>query len=230
MKLWGYDGQSGTFRMYYENEWRADITVAGAVRYLTEQLRQSIINDFETAYFAYIEKGTGFYGSLRILLPNLTFLGTLFKGRDNSRNVVEFIRRYLGSVNNEYQHLGDLLYAIYRHGLAHTNMPKIIFVNGWNVGWVITFDNEHHLSLTTIGLKDYNIWISPFQLYIDLRDAIDIYIEDLKKSDNILLFNSFKDGYVSMAKYHNRNNIGMNCNAGFDYLREKIQEYQESQD
>lgn len=228
MNLWGFDWHSGTFRKYDVDNWRNEITVDGAVRYLIEQLKQSIIDDFETAYFAYLEKGTGFFGCMRILCPNITFLGALYMGEDTSRAAVEFIRIYLGQVNEEYQNLGDVFYAIYRHGLAHTNMPKIITVNDKDVGWILTLGNEPHLVLSSEGLKDYNIWISPYQLYKDMIKGIDIYINDLKNSDDNTLFSNFKQGYIEMAKYHNRRNIGMRCDFGFKYIAEKIRELNES--
>lgn len=211
--------------MYFVSEWEQEITVNGVVKYLNEHLKQSIINDFETAYLVYINRGNvGYFGSLRILFPSITFLGALYGGYDSSSNVVLFIKNCLGKFNDVYKNIGDVLYAVYRHGLIHTNMPKVIIVNNVDVGWVITFNDNLHLNFNKIGLKEYNIWISPHQLYIDLLSAIDSYITELKDINNIHLINNFKRGFIQMTKYHREQDIQMNCRSGFDYINKKIHE------
>jgi hypothetical protein len=39
--------------------------------------------------------GKGFFGSLRIIFPTITFLGALYKGKDETDNAVAFMEDYL---------------------------------------------------------------------------------------------------------------------------------------
>lgn len=223
--LWAYDISLNDFRRFdSEMDWEAHITKEGVVKYLTRHLKKAINDDFDPAYSAYLrEKRGGYFALLRMLFPSITFLGTLYKGSDASSSAVAFIREYLGKVNRKYEGLGDLIYLVFRHGLIHTHMPKVILVGDTEVGWVITYEDKDHLNVNKLGLKPLNIYISPHQLRIDLLKAIDYYIEDfydIQKSD--LLFQNFMNGFITMVKFYNKSEFRMNCNKGLDYIRKML--------
>ena len=182
----------------------------------TEESKQQKLKD------EYIKGGGigGYFSLLRSLFPSITFLGTLYKGVDNSSNCVAFIKDYMGKINNQYNNIGDLIVLIFRHGLMHTQMPKVISVDGLNIGWVITYNDRDHLNVSTIGLKPINIYISPHQLYLDLLNALDFYMTDLTSKPELL--DNFKKGFLTMVLFYQEPEIEMNCKIGFEYLRSKI--------
>jgi len=209
MSLYAYDEKRGDFRLFKsEQGWRSQITVNGVKRYLREHLKKSVVNDFTPAMAAYEAcsrvsgVGVGFFGSLRILFPTVTFLGALFKGTDKAKNAIAFMERYLGKVNPRYEKLSDLTYTVYRHGLTHTQMPKVVDIDGWIVGWMITYNDAEHLKVKLDADKKHlQIPISPVALFNDLLRAIDLYIQDFdnpRKRAELLL--NFENGFVSMAR------------------------------
>jgi hypothetical protein len=101
-------------------------------------------------------------------------------------------------------------------------MPKVIKVNDINVGWVITFNNYSHLNVLKSGLKPLNIYINPYQLYIDFLQAIEQYKNDLRDpSKNEELLSNFKKGFMTMGKFYIENEIQgkQNYQTGFAYLK-----------
>ncbi len=58
------------------------------------------------------------------MFPYIDLLGYLFKGRSSSINAVEFMREYLGRVDNRYQEVSGLIYDALRHGYIHLATPK----------------------------------------------------------------------------------------------------------
>jgi|GEM_PF-4664567 len=226
-EMWGYDQNTGDFREYATiDEWKNEITCKGAKRYLKEHLKKSLIDDFLPAYCSYIKSGSGFFALPRIIFPVIDFLGALYKGSNSSRNAYLFMRDYLGQVKREYTLYGDLIYYIYRHGLVHTQMPKIIKVKNTNIGWTITFDDVLHLNISPVGLKPFNVYLSPHQLFLDLCKAINIYISDFddptKRND---LLDKFKEGFIEMARVYDPNahiRFRRFCQMGLQNLRQRI--------
>ncbi len=131
--VWAYDPRINEFCLFStEQEWKDCIDVPGASSYLKNDLQKSLKDDFYPAYEAYKSSRGGFFALPRIVFPYITFLGTLLGGRDSSENAIEYMNKYLSKVNSTFgdKQLCDFIYRVYRHGLAHTNMPKVASENG----------------------------------------------------------------------------------------------------
>ena len=201
--VWAYDQGINDFRLFQTTqEWKDHITMSGAISYLKKHLQKSLKDDFYPAYEAYKSRRVGFFALPRIVFPYITFLGTLFGGRDSSANAVNYMKKYLSKVNQTYadKEFCDFIYRVYRHGLAHTNMPKVVAENGKIFGWRITFDDSQHLNVDrTPGIsgKSAILSISPKKLADEVVSSINEYINDLQ--NGIALFDTFKEGFLSMA-------------------------------
>ena len=201
--VYAYDQKIDDFRLFAaEQEWKDDLDVSGAISYLKNHLQKSLKDDFYPAYDAYKSRGVGFFALPRIVFPYITFLGTLFGGKDSSENAVNYMKKYLSKVNQTYadKELCDFIYRVYRHGLAHTNMPKVVAENGKIFGWRIVFDDSQHLNVDRtprISSKSAILSISPKKLADEVVSSIDEYINDLQ--NNPALFDTFKEGFLSMA-------------------------------
>lgn len=198
--VWAYDQGKKDFRLFSsEQEWKDHITVCGAISYLKNHIQKSLKDDFYPAYEAYNSKGVGFFALPRIIFPYITFLGTLLGGF--SENAVDYMHIYLSKINQTYRdkELCKFIYVVYRHGLAHTNMPKVASENGKIFGWQISFDDTKHLCVYEgkgMG-KAAILSISPKKLADEVISSIDEYIKDLQVK--LELFDRFKEGFVSMA-------------------------------
>lgn len=131
--IYGYDQRINDFQLFStEQEWKNHIDVSGAISYLKNHLQKSLKDDFYPAYEAYRSRGVGFFALPRIVFPYITFLGTLLSGKDSSENAIEYMNKYMGKANTIFNNkeLCDFIYRVYRHGLAHTNMPTVSSENG----------------------------------------------------------------------------------------------------
>lgn len=207
--IWAYDYRINDFRLFQTaQEWEGHIEVSGAVRYLKEHLQKSLINDFFPACEAYKRKvDAGFFALPRIVFPYIAFLGTLLGGGESSKYAIEYMNKYMAKINSTYEdkQLCDFIYRVYRHGLAHTNMPKVVSENGKTFGWRIVFDDRQHLNIDNnpeIRGKSALLIISPNKLAEEVISSIDEYIEDLKTRTD--LFDNFKKGFIFMATTSHR--------------------------
>ncbi|MBI4216432.1 MAG: hypothetical protein HY687_03470 [Chloroflexi bacterium] len=205
MHLWAYDEQIGDFRLFAsQQEWEAHITVHGAARYLREHLQESLRNDFYPAHEAYERiGGVGFFALPRIIFPYITFLGTLLKGTDNAVNAISYMEKYFPKVNQTYGEKGlcAFIYKVYRHGLTHTNMPKVVNDSGKIYGWTLTFIDADHLKVAREGIprgKAANLYINPKKVADEVVSSIDEYIKDLYLEEDSLI--NFRKGFISMAE------------------------------
>lgn len=137
----------------------------------------------------------------RILFPYITFLGTLYKGEDKTESALAFMQEYMGRVAESYKDLSGLYYVGYRHGLLHTNMPKLFAFAGDYIGWWVSFANSTESNRTDF-LKGGKVFY-PDLFYKDLCKAINLYIKDFNdpKKQNVM-FSNFKKGFVEMAKLY----------------------------
>jgi len=201
--VWAYDQIINGFRLFLsEQEWKDYITVPGAISYLKEHLQKSLKDDFYPAYEAYKSRGVGFFVLPRIVFPYITFLGALLSGRESSTYAIDYMSKYLSKVNSTFgdRELCDFIYGVYRHGLAHTNMPKVSVENGKVFGWRIVFDDSQHLNVdATPGIsgKSALLSISPKKLADEVVCSIDEYVRDLQTGT--ALFDKFKNGFLCMA-------------------------------
>ena len=205
--VYAYDKSINDFSIFSsEQVWKDHLDVDGAISYLTNHLQQSLKDDFYPAYDAYNpQKGGkgGFFALPRIIFPYITFLGTLYKGYDFSKNAVHYMNKYMSRVNQVYEdeELCDFIYRVYRHGLIHTNMPKVVSENGKVIGWVITFDDSKHLNVErtpSISGKTALLSISPKRLAEEVILSIDVYNQDLQ--DGVASLDKFKKGFLSMSR------------------------------
>ncbi len=108
--VYAYDILGKDFRRFMSGtEWGKQMTFEGAKDYLRDHLKRALFNDFSLAMQIYVENsiktkvGKGFFGSVRILFPTIDFLGTLYKGKENSKSDIAFMEEYLGRVNATYK-------------------------------------------------------------------------------------------------------------------------------
>ena len=202
--LWAYDQEIDDFRIFQTAQgWKDHLKISGAVSYLKEHLQRSLINDFYPAYEAYKREGDkGFFALPRIIFPYITFLGALLYGQECSDNAIGYMNKYMGKVNPIYDdmQLCDFIYRVYRHGLAHTNMPKVVSENDMVFGWRIVFDDKQHLYINKepgIRGKRALLTISPRKLACEVISSIDEYSRDLRNGTASL--DAFKEGFCLMA-------------------------------
>lgn len=201
--VWAYDQAVNDFRLFRNaQEWEDHIDISGAVSYLVEHLQKSLKDDFYPAYEVYRARGVGFFALPRIVFPYVTFLGTLFVGKDHSMSAVRYMNRYLSRVNHSYwdRTLCEFIYDVYRHGLVHTNMPKVVFEDGKVYGWQITFDDRRHLSVDkspAINGKSALLTISPKKLADEVISSVDEYVKDLESG--LVSLDRFKRGFLLMS-------------------------------
>ncbi len=217
--VWAYDQIINDFRLFSTGqEWKDQLDVPGAISYLKKNLQKSLEDDFYPAYEGYQpawgggpnKRGGGFFALPRIVFPYITFLGTLLSGKEDSRYAINYMNKYLSKINPTFgdRDLCQFIYVVYRHGLAHTNMPKVASENGNVFGWKITFDDSQHLKVDNnpkIGGKSALLSISPKKLADEVISSIDEYIKDLQAQPK--LFDKFKRGFLCMAAVSSKQKI-----------------------
>jgi len=126
----------------------------------------------------------------------------------------------MGKVNPKYKDISDLIYTVYRHGLMHTQMPKVSEISGKIIGWRITYDDNEHLKIS----KNKNlitISISPNGFFQELIKALEKYINDFDDpGKNTDLLENFKKGFLEMSKVNSESeSLGKKCQKGVQYIR-----------
>jgi len=199
--IYGYFEDDDDFRPTTKKRWGNQFKISGAKKYLENHLLKSLENDFKVAHRSFKRKNAGFFALPRIIFPYITFLGALYGGEDKSSNAMEFMVEYLGRVDKVYKSLAGLIYIGYRHGLMHTNMPKLFVSNRRWYGWHIT-----HAPATVRNRDDFltrsgSLIMYPHLFYKDLCKAIKFYISDFDDTNRqALLFENFKKSFIEMAK------------------------------
>ena len=110
-----------------------------------------------------------------------------FISKSHAEEAVQFIKKYLGRIRNEYKDYGGLLYGLYRHSLVHNYQPSVIEINNTNkiVSWEIGKNsNSKHL-----GLREEE---RNGKIYKILTINLDIFYEDIQKSINMLESDALK--------------------------------------
>ena len=207
-QVYGYKEQDNDFRLFSsEVDWEKQLTVNGVKRYLKDHLRNQLVRELPLAIDAFKKAsnatrvGTGFWGLARMVFAPVSFLGALYKGSDSTDNAIDFLEEYIGRRQNRqaYLDLSAPIFVMYRHGLIHTAMPKVIERDdGVIVGWGVTLNPQEHLT-KKIAAKSITLLLSPEQLYQDLVQAIDSYAGDFDGPQQTQLFDAFKSGFLTMA-------------------------------
>ena len=133
--------------------------------------------------------------TLLLIFIHIDLLGYLYKGKSVQANAVNFMRDYLGRVDNRYKEVSGLLYYALRHGYIHLFTPKRLQLRN---GMILDFSfvsfstSQEHLSLTKREeiesegrVEICRLLVNVTQLYEDLLVAIDKYAEDIKKIQDL---------------------------------------------
>lgn len=156
------------------------------VEYVKAPLEEAIHFEGERAFLVASD-------DLLILLvfSYINFLGYLYKGRDEAICAVDFIRDYLGKIDQRYVEVGGLLYVVLRNGMFHRVTPKRIKLQD---GKILDFSfhrarrREDSFKIekwpesrkTGEATGIYKLALNIPLMYRDLLSAIDKYIEDIR--------------------------------------------------
>jgi hypothetical protein len=202
--VYGFNVTGGSPHFSSEAAWEAQMTEEGAKAYITGQLRTQLAREVPVALVAFEAANktgpheAGFYAVARMLFPVVSFLGCLYRGHDNTETSVAFIEDF---ADPKYRNLAPAIFIMYRHGLVHTAMPKIIErTDGKMVGWEIELnDSAIHLTTRT-KTKGWSIVVSLRHFYQDMLEAIDKYVQAFDGPNKATLLANFKKGYLEMAR------------------------------
>lgn len=197
--LYGYNEDIDSFCLTTIKKWEKKLLVSSAKKYLRNHLLRSLKDDFPVALCSFKKKKVGHFALLRIIFPYITFLGSLYKGEDGTEHALEFMFDYMGRVSKEYEYLSGVYYFSYRHGLLHTNIPKIFSFGKRKLGWHVTYADT--VSDNRGDCLEGKLLLYPKLFYDDLCKAVEFYISDF---DNLrkqkYLFANFKKGFIDMSK------------------------------
>jgi len=144
-----------------------------------------------------------------LVLTYIDLLGYLYEGISKSVCAVEFIREYLGRVDQRYTELGGLLYYALRHGMVHLATPKRIRLQD---GKILDFSfhrtgrREDSFKIekwpeprkTGEVVDIYRLTLDIPLLYRDLLSAIGMYAEDIRH--NQALSDVFREAFETRRK------------------------------
>ena len=221
--IYGYFDDSDDFRLTTGKKWEGKFFVSSAKKYLQNHLLKFLKDDFSVAFHSFKNKKVGHFSLLRIIFPHITFLGSLYKGEDGTESALKFMLDYMGRVSKEYEYLSGVYYMSYRHGLLHTNIPKIFSFGKRKLGWQITYADT--ISANRGDSLQGKLFLYPKLFYDDLCKAINFYIADF---DNIRkqkdLFANFKKGFIEMSKIHSVKDVRVG-KLGKTLLRKGLKRY-----
>lgn len=134
---------------------------------------------------------------LLLIFTYIDLLGYLYKGRSSSCHAVEFMREYLGRVDERYREVSGLLYDALRHGSVHLATPKRIELQN---AVILDFSfgprgqRQDHLKVVKTqeiqeGIDIYRLSLILSLFYEDLISAMDMYADDIR--DNQALSDIF---------------------------------------
>jgi hypothetical protein len=185
-----------------QSAWKAQMTAEGAKKYVIEHLRTQLTREVPVAIAAFEKENqtsahkAGYYAVARMIFPVISFLGALYKGSDNTENSVAFLEKY---ADPKYRKLAAAIFVMYRHGLIHTSMPKIVEHNKQAFGWRLELNKPaEHLKIES-GTHFKNIVISLKDLYEDVVKAIDAFAQGFDGRRKNAMLTTFKRGYLTMA-------------------------------
>lgn len=171
------------------------------------EIKKSIKNDVGTIIDLYIDhffktdEDIGLFAVPRLLFPEIDNMGSYFVGenlKNSPDNAIKFMKKYFSKVDIEYKNKSAFIYIIYRHGLMHQHIPKFMSYRRKNIGWAIGLSKKNTIS-HHLKLMGKTIRIDGRQFYEDFLDAIDFYIDDIKRGDK-KIFNNFIKAHTEMMK------------------------------
>ncbi len=139
-----------------------------------------------------------------LVFTYIDLMGYLYKGGSKSIYAVEFMREYLGRVDNRYEEVSGLLYDALRHGKVHLGTPKriklqdgeildFLFIRSGEREDFLKVAKRQEMQSTGIEIDIYRLSLDLPLIYKDLLSAIDTYAEDIR--GNQLLSDAFSKSF-----------------------------------
>lgn len=153
----------------------------------------------------------GYFSTILLVFSLINYLGALFSGKimGNEKETIEFIKTYF---NDTYKKYPALLYIVYRHGIAHERMPKVVQLRrkGKIISLYLT-NSKHKAHLKPInvrlssGKRKAVILLSTPRLFNDLCSALKTYEAELlsNKRSGVDLRKNFAKAWKAMRKPKN---------------------------
>ena len=158
--------------------------------YFKKPLQESICQEGERTFLAASDDLL-----MLLVLTYINLLGYLYKGSSKSVCAVEFIREYLGRIDQRYAELGSLLYYTLRHGMVHLATPKRIRLqDGKILDFLFTRSRQREDCFRIVKIPEaqrtgtvdiYRLTLDIPLLYRDLLSAIDMYAEDIRHNQTL---------------------------------------------
>ena len=79
----------------------------------------------------------GYHSTIKLIFSYIDFFGAIYKNNVSSRSSVEFIKKYFGKINPQYDRNAGIIYSTFRHGTIHTISPKKIKISSTTFLWLI---------------------------------------------------------------------------------------------
>lgn len=171
-----------------------------AIIYLENEIKQSVQREMSLVLTFPAAYTTGYYAGIRFLFAEIEGLSKLYWGRENvgrrrlryggrnyeAEDAVRFMRKF-----NILTPTSGVHYEVFRHGLAHTHMPKYIRKNRQVIGWYLS---------NTAQVTQFGVFVPQFRNQV--IDAINNFIAELRQEQtnggrNRL--NKFLIGYADTA-------------------------------
>jgi len=206
-RIYGYFEDDDSFHLTTIKKWEEGLSVSGIQKYLENHVLKSLRDDFLPALKTYKKKNVGYFALMRIIFPYITFLGSLYRGIDETKSALQFMVDYMGRVDDEYRHKAGVYYVAHRHGLLHTNSSKIFIYGKKKLGWYVSFANVGRRNRG--DFLGSNLGMYPRLFFDDLCSAMDLYIKDFDNNRKEKeLIKNFKKGFIKMAKLHSIKDVG----------------------
>ena len=168
-----------------------------------------------------------------LVFTYINLLGYYYKGSWETVYAVEFIRVYLGKVDQRYTEVGGLLYDALRHGMVHLATPKRIKLED---GAMLDFSfhrsgrREDYLKITKYPEKSttstiiyiYRLSLDIPLLYQDLLSAIDEYTKDIKVNQE--LSDVFIEAFIARRKPEEEKDLRRKYNRDLDFIYRLLNE------
>ena len=175
---------------------------------------------------------------LLLIFVHIDLLGRLYTGeaRNTGKNAVQFMREYLGRVDERYKEVSGLLYHSLRHGYVHVFTPKRIQLKNGGVldfSFVSFHKTLKHLSLTQRvetempgNIKIHRLLVNVSKLFEDFVLAIDKYAEDIVHDQEVSdrFRKSFESRRIEDTEEKLRSKKDSNLDSDFEYIYRQITE------
>ncbi len=184
-------------------------------RYLTLQIKQSIINDVGIAIDAYsnhftkYNEGVGYFAIPRLLFPEIDGLGSYITGKPLrvSENLICYMKEIMSQVDKRYGEYAVFIVTLYRHGLLHQHEPKKFRYKSKEIGWAFELGSLNlpveSLRQNHLNYDGQTLWINMNVFYFDVLASIDLFLPILIKKYK----NQFNKSHKEQLKKLSRNSM-----------------------